>query len=71
MPWQKYFFKPCVSDIYAQNGSAKRVERLMMEKAWAIKLSANLPLWYNNALFWFLSGDEAIKVAVITADKDI
>ncbi len=37
------FFEPFVSDTHAQNSDAKRFGRLIMEKARAVRLSANLP----------------------------
>lgn len=39
--------EPCAPDIHAQNGGAERFGRLIMEKARAMRLSANLPhkLW--------------------------
>ena len=36
-------FEPCAPDMYAQNGSAKQFGWLIMEKAQAMRLSANLP----------------------------
>ena len=40
-------FEPCAPDTHAQNGSAERFGRLIMEKARAMRLSTNLPhkLW--------------------------
>lgn len=40
-------FEPCAPDTHAQNGGAERFGRLIMEKARAMRLSANLPhkLW--------------------------
>lgn len=40
-------FEPCASDMHAQNGGAEQFDRLIIEKARAMRLSANLPhkLW--------------------------
>ena len=40
-------FEPCAPDTHAQNGGAERFGQLIMEKARAMRLSANLPhkLW--------------------------
>ncbi len=37
------FFEPCAPDTHAQNGDAERFRQLIMEKALAMRLSANLP----------------------------
>ncbi len=36
-------FEPFALDKHAQNGSVERLRQLIMEKAQAIRLSANLP----------------------------
>lgn len=42
-------FKPCAPDIHAQNDGTERFGHLIMEKARAMRLSANLPyrLWHE------------------------
>ena len=37
------FYEPCAPDMHAQNGGAKRFGRLIIEKACAMRLLANLP----------------------------
>lgn len=39
----KITFKAYASNIYTQNGKIERFVRFIMEKVWAIRLSANLP----------------------------